>query len=62
MNNYLESGFDQDSMSPETAEGKGTLDSILKLTSQPQHNEHKGTDRHMKGLRCLLFCVYFFKN
>ena len=62
MNNCLESSFDQDSMSPETAEGKGTMGSILKLISQPQHNEHKGRDRHMKELRCLLFCVYFLKN
>lgn len=62
MNNYLESSFDQDSMSPETAKGKGTMDSILKLISQPQHNEHKGRDRHMKELRCLLFCAYFFFN
>lgn len=36
------------------------MDAILELISQQEHNEHKARDRHMKELRCLLFCVYFF--
>lgn len=38
------------------------MDSALELVSQQQHNEHKGRERHMKELRCLLFCMCVFLN